>query len=244
MTGQGNGDARRIEAILFDVFGTIVDWRTGVARETAAFFETLGVDADPLAFADAWRGEYQPAMERIRSGNRGYVALDTLHRENLDIVLERFGLADVLDETARNALNHAWEKLPPWPDSVPALQRLKKSFIIAPCSNGSIALMTRLAKFGDLPWDAIVGADIARTYKPQPEAYLKSAEALGVRPQHTLMVACHNNDLVAARACGLKTAFFARPHEHGEQPNADAAASSDWDFVAEDALDLAEKLTA
>jgi len=232
----------QIQAVLFDVFGTIVDWRTGVATEAKRFFDAKSIGVDPHEFADAWRGEYQPAMERIRSGGRGYVALDTLHRENLEIVLDRYGIANRFSDLEKAELNHTWEKLPPWPDSVPALTKLKHHYIIAPCSNGSIALMTRLAKFGDLPWDAIVGADIAGTYKPQPGAYLKSAAALGLAPESVLMVAAHNDDLTAARACGLKTAFFARPNEHGSHAKGETAASSDWDYIATDALNLAEKL--
>lgn len=233
-----------IEAVIFDVFGTVVDWRTGVADEAAKWFAKKGIDVDSHEFADAWRGEYQPAMQRIRAGNRGYVPLDLLHRENLDIILERFAIAAAFDEAERAAFNHAWEKLPAWPDSVPALERLKSHYIIAPCSNGSIALMARLAKFAGLPWDAIVGADIALNYKPHPDAYLRSAAALAVAPQNVLMVATHNDDLAAARACGLKTAFFPRPLEYGSAQNAGAEASSDWDFIAGDALILAEKLTS
>lgn len=240
---MGNA-ASGIEAIIFDVFGTIVDWRSGVANEASRFFAEKSIETDPHEFADAWRGEYQPAMERIRTGGRGYVSLDTLHRENLEIVLDRYGISDRFSDEEKAEFNRAWEKLPPWPDSVPALTRLKQDFIIAPCSNGSIALMTRLAKFGGLPWDAIVGADIAGTYKPQPGAYLKSASALGVAPESVLMVAAHNDDLAAARACGLKTAFFGRPNEHGSHAKAETDATSDWDYIAIDAANLAEKLTA
>ena len=146
-----------LKALIFDVFGTVVDWRSGVAREVGTVF---GARVDALAFADAWRGRYQPAMERIRSGNRGYVPLDILHRENLDATLEEFGLEGALDEAGRVALNRAWEKLPPWPDSVPGLTALKARYAIAPCSNGSISLMTWLARFGGLPWDVILGAEI------------------------------------------------------------------------------------
>lgn len=231
------------QALIFDVFGTVVDWRSGVAREAARFFDRKGIDADPLAFADAWRGEYQPAMERIRAGGRAYVALDTLHRENLDIVLDRFGLSGRFSRSERAEFNRAWEKLPPWPDSVPGLTRLKRRFIIAPCSNGSIALMTRLAKFGGLPWDAIVGAEIARAYKPQPEVYLRSCEALALSPGEVVMVAAHNSDLAAARSCGLKTAFFTRPTEYGEAQNGDRKPVENWDHVAADIENLAEKLT-
>lgn len=230
------------KALIFDVFGTVVDWRAGVGAEARRFFDAKGIDADPFAFADAWRGEYQPAMERIRSGNRGYVPLDLLHRENLDIVLSRFDIADEFGEDEKAGLNRAWEKLPPWPDAQPGLSRLKERFIIAPCSNGSIALMTRLAKFARLPWDAVLGADIARAYKPRPEAYLKSCEALQLDPGEVMMVAAHNSDLAAARGCGLRTAFFARPTEYGPGQTADLAAEAGWDHVAGDIEDLADRL--
>ena len=231
-----------LKALIFDVFGTVVDWRVGVAREAGAFFAERGIDADPEAFADAWRARYQPAMERVRDGSRGYVALDVLHRENLDAVLAEFGLDAMVEPAARDDLNRAWEKLPPWPDSVPGLTRLKARYAIAPCSNGSIALMTWLARYGGLPWDAVLGADIARTYKPQPEAYLASAAAFGLEPAEVMMVAAHNRDLEAARATGLLTGFFPRPTEHGPGQSTDLAPSSDWDVVAADIEDLAEKL--
>lgn len=223
-------------AFIFDVFGTCVDWRTSVAREVA---EVLP-DVDAFAFADAWRGEYQPAMERIRSGGRGYVALDDLHRENLDIVLDRFGDTGV----DRAALNAAWEKLDPWPDVVSGLAALKTGAIIAPCSNGSIALMTRLAKYGDLPWDCILGADIARDYKPKAEVYLASCAALRLPVDAVTMVAAHNDDLVAARAAGLRTAFVARPTEYGPGQTKDLAPTDDWDLIASDFNDLAAQVHA
>ncbi len=233
-----------VEALIFDVFGTVVDWRGGIAREAAALFRHRGIDLDPHSFADAWRGEYDPAMARIRDGDRGYVALDILHRENLDTVLARFGLDSHFDEAAREAFTHAWEKLPPWPDSVPGLDRLKTQHMIAPCSNGSIALMTRLAKYGGLNWDAILGADIARDYKPRPAVYLASAAALGLSPNRVMMVAAHNGDLAAAREAGLKTAFLPRPTERGPGQTQDLVAESDWDVVADDLIDLAAKLGA
>ena len=231
-----------VGALLFDVFGTVVDWRSGVAREAGAFFTARRLAVDPLAFADAWRAQYQPAMEKIRSGNRGYVPLDLLHRENLDRVLADFGLDDAVEPASRDALNRAWEKLPPWPDTVSGLQAMKAQWPIAPCSNGSIALMTRLARFGGLPWDAILGAEIARDYKPRPEVYLASAAALGLAPAEVMMVAAHNEDLVAARATGLKTAFVPRPQEHGPGQTTDLEPSEDWEVVAADFNDLAEKL--
>jgi 2-haloacid dehalogenase len=227
-----------VEALIFDVFGTVVDWREGVAAEVRRFLP----DLDPHAFADAWRGEYQPAMERVRSGARGYVPLDILHRENLDRTLAAFG-AD-LPDAERAALNHAWEKLPPWPDSAPGLARLKRRLIIAPCSNGSIALMTRLAKFGGLNWDCILGADVARAYKPDPQAYLGSAAALGLPPERVMMVAAHEDDLAAARAVGMATAFVARPLEHGTAPAGDASATECWDIIAEGIDGVADALGA
>ena len=226
----------RPEALIFDVFGTVVDWRAGVAREVAAALP--GVDA--FAFADAWRGCYDPSMARIRSGARPYTALDVLHRENLDTTLAAFG-AD-LPETERDALTTAWEKLPPWPESVPGLTVLKRHAIIAPCSNGSIALMTRLAKYGGLPWDCILGADIARAYKPDPRVYRACAEALRLPPEKVMMVAAHNGDLHAARAEGLMTAFLPRPTEHGPGQSTDLAPDGPWDVVAEDLTDLAARL--
>ncbi|MCG6858315.1 MAG: haloacid dehalogenase type II [Salaquimonas sp.] len=241
-----------LKALIFDVFGTVVDWRSGVAAEAKRFFDVKGIGLDPFEFADAWRGEYQPTMERVRSGNRGYVPLDELHRENLDIVLDRFDLAGYFDAADRVELNHAWEKLPPWPDSVPGLTALKEDFIVAPCSNGSIALMTRMAKFGGLPWDAILGADIAGNYKPREEVYLASCNALRLEPSQVMMVAAHPGDLDAAKACGLMTAFIPRPLEfgpsHENDPQADHHAGmrrrDDWNYTAESVKILAEILMA
>ena len=224
----------RPRALIFDVFGTCVDWRSSVAREVAAVWP----DIDAIAFADVWRGEYQPAMERIRAGNRGYVALDDLHLENLERVAARFGVTppDAV------ALNAAWEKLDPWPDVVPGLAALKRHAIVASCSNGSIALMTRLAKYGALPWDCILGADIARDYKPKHAVYQASAAALRLAPGEVMMVAAHNDDLHAARAAGLLTGFVPRPTEHGPGQSRDLEPDADWDAVASDFTDLARRL--
>lgn len=231
-----------VEALIFDVFGTVVDWRRGVAEHVAAFFSARDTAVDGTAFADAWRARYQPSMEPIRAGDRGYVPLEELHRENLDQVLERFGLADRVDTQDRDRLNEAWEKLPPWPDTVAGLTALKRHFTLAPCSNGSIAMMTRLALYGGLPWDAIVGAEIAGDYKPRAGVYTKSAAALGLEPEETMMVAAHNPDLHAARAAGLKTAFVARRTETGPDQTTDLEPTDDWDVVAEDFVDLAAQL--
>lgn len=215
------------------MFGTIVDWRSGVANACRPVFAAKEIGFDPLEFADLWRGEYQPAMERIRSGNRGYITLDTLHRENLDRVLETTGLSNAFDDTERAELNRAWEKLPGWADSASGLHALKQKAIIAPCSNGSIALMTRLAKYSDLPWDCILGSEIARNYKPHADAYLKSVSALGLHPDEVVMVAAHNDDLVAARKNGMKTAFIPRPNEYGADQTKDLTATENWDYLIE-----------
>lgn len=230
------------QALVFDVFGTLVDWRTGVA--TALAPALAGTGADPFAFAASWRAEYQPAMERIRSGARGYVPLDILHRENLDRTLDRFGLGACFGAEARAEMTAAWEQLPPWPEVPAALRRLRARFLLAPCSNGSIALMARLARFAGLRWDAILGAEIARDYKPQPAVYLASCAALGLPPAAVTMVAAHNADLAAARAAGLATAFFPRPVEHGPGQATDLVPEGPWDHVAADLAGLADRLLA
>ncbi|MEM7524843.1 MAG: haloacid dehalogenase type II [Pseudomonadota bacterium] len=232
-----------IKAAIFDVFGTVVDWRSGVAAVMAEAFAAKDVGHDALAFADAWRGEYQPAMERIRSGGRGYVPLDDLHRENLDRALAARGLDDLFDDAERARLSRAWEALPPWPDSVAGLTAIKALMPIATCSNGSIALMTALARFGRLPWDCILGAEIAKSYKPKPVVYHASCEALRLRRDEVLMVAAHNDDLHAARKAGLRTAFIARPNEKGPG-RGETAPASDWDYVAADLRDLSNRLAA
>lgn len=236
----------RPEALLFDVFGTCVDWRTSVASEAAKAIAAAGGPAatDTLAFASSWRARYQPAMQEIRSGKRAYVDLDILHRENLDATLDEFGLDAFFDDDARDKLNRAWEKLSPWPDTVDGLTALKKQFIIAPCSNGSMALMTRLAKHSGLPWDCILGAGFARAYKPTPEAYLRSCAALQLPPERVMMVAAHNDDLKAARELGLMTCFIPRPTEYGPDQEKDLAPSERWDLVATDMNDVAASLAS
>lgn len=234
----------RLKAFIFDVFGTVVDWRGGVAAACAQAFEGKGITFDPFRFAELWRDQYQPAMERVRSGDRGYVSLDILHRENLDRVLQQTGLEAHFEARDRDVLNRAWEKLPPWPGSVEALASLKQRFIIAPCSNGSIALMVRLAKYGGLPWDAIVGADIARSYKPQHEVYLGSCTALGLEPGEVMMVAAHNDDLEAASAAGLQTGYFPRPTENGPGQTTDLEPTGQWDICADNMTHFAAAVAA
>lgn len=221
-----------IHALIFDVFGTCVDWRNSVARDVAAALPQV----DAIAFAEAWRAEYDPAMARIREGGRGYVPLDDLHLENLHRVAARFGVA------APDSLNAAWERLDPWPDVIPGLAEMKRTRIIAPCSNGSIALMTRLARYAGLPWDCILGAEIARDYKPKAQVYLASCAALRLAPNEVMMVAAHNGDLHAARAAGMRTGFVPRPAEYGPGQTADLAPEADWDIAAADFADLAHRL--
>ncbi|MDA8584687.1 haloacid dehalogenase type II [Rhodobacteraceae bacterium] len=219
-------------AFNFDVFGTCVDWRTSVARDVA----TALPEVDALAFATAWRAEYDPAMARIRSGARGYVPLDILHRENLLRVAESFGV-EVPDI---DALTAVWERLDPWPDVQTGVQALRTTGLVAPCSNGSIALMARLGRYAGLNWDCIVGAELAQDYKPEPAVYLASAKALGLRPEQVCMVAAHNYDLKAARAVGMQTAFVPRPTEHGPGQTSDLEPSEAWEFIATDFVELAK----
>jgi 2-haloacid dehalogenase len=233
-----------VKAFVFDVFGTLVDWRGGVARDAAPFLQRHGRGAhEAEAFADAWRALYQPAMEKIRKGERPFVKLDVLHRENLEQVLPTFGIdSRQVPPAELDELNLAWHRLDPWPDTVEGLTRLKSRYIIAPLSNGNIRLMVDMAKRGGLPWDAILGAEVAQAYKPSPEAYLRTAEALALAPENICMTAAHNSDLAAAQKCGLKTAFIARPREHGASQTTDLKPEGKWDWVASDLVDLARQV--
>lgn len=230
-------------ALLFDVFGTVVDWRSGIARDAAVFLARHGSPADPAAFAAAWRRRYQPAMEAVRSGARPFTRLDTLHRENLLAVLRDHGIDPAAVPAAEiEELNRAWHRLDPWPDSVAGLTRLKTRFTIAPLSNGNIALLLNMAKRAGLPWDAILGAEAARAYKPSAAAYLRTADILGLEPGQCMLVAAHNNDLAAARRAGFQTAFVARPTEHGPGQKTDLAPAQEWEYVAADFPALADQL--
>lgn len=236
------GPVSRVRALLFDVFGTVVDWRGTIATEVNGLFSARGHSVDGTAFADAWRAQYQPAMETVRSGARGFVKLDVLHRENLDTVIRSFGLADVLDAAELDDLNRVWHRLQPWSDAVPGLVRLKPRYILGTLSNGHISLMVNMAKHGGLPWDVILGAEVAQAYKPQAEAYLRSAAALDLPPDACMLVAAHNSDLVAARQVGYRTAFIRRPTEHGPNQTVDLEPTDDWDLVADSFIDLARAL--
>jgi 2-haloacid dehalogenase len=229
-----------VRALVFDVFGTLVDWRGSIAREARAILSPLGVALDWEAFADAWRDQYQPAMDEVRSGRLPFSTLDVLHRRNLDVILKDFRL-DNVDEPTRANLNLAWHRLDAWPDTKPGLERLRTKFRIAPCSNGNISLMVDLARRNGLVWDAILGAEIARDYKPKPAVYLAAAAAFDCEPRETMMVAAHSSDLAAAAATGLRTAFIARPDEYGEGKG-ESRAGVRVDFSAENLIVLADRL--
>ena len=231
-----------IQALFFDVFGTLVDWRTGVARDSERILSPFGHALDWPAFADAWRGEYKPAMAEVQQGRVPFAKLDVLHRRNLERILPRFGI-ERLPEEAMRELNLAWHRLPAWPEVPDALARLKRRFRLAPVSNGNIALMVDLARCNGFAWDAILGAEIAGDYKPKPRVYLAAAEALDLRPDECMMVAAHSYDLAAAAALGLKTGHIARPDENGPGKG-ERAPSGPVDIAAANLADLADKLSA
>ena len=226
-----------IRALIFDVFGTLVDWRSGVARDLRLQLHLGAEEADALA--DAWRDEYQPAMEEVRAGRTPFGKLDALHRRNLDLVLDRFG--HDADDVTRRQLNLAWHRLDAWPDVTPALHKLRERFLLAPCSNGNISLMADLARRNGWHWDAILGAEIARDYKPKPEVYLTACAAFDCAPHEVLMVAAHSSDLEAAARAGLATAHIARPNEYGPG-RGESAPSVPVDFSATDLGALAGQL--
>jgi 2-haloacid dehalogenase len=231
-----------VKALFFDVFGTLVDWRSSIAREAKAMLEPKGFALDWLGFADAWRGEYQGAMDEVRSGRIAFCKLDVLHRRNLELVLPRFHV-EGLSEAARHDLNLAWHRLDAWPDVSRGLHRLKRRYMVAPVSNGNISLMVDLARRNDLPWDAILGSEIAGDYKPKPRVYLAAAAALDLPPSECMMVAAHTHDLFAAAKLGLRTAHIARPNERGPGKG-EAVPSEPMDIAANNLEDLADKLEA
>ena len=229
-----------VKALVYDVFGTCVDWRNGVARDAERILKPLGYKIDWLAFADAWRALYQPSMEDVRSGRQPFVKLDILHRRMLDQIRPKFGL-EKLDKKVADDLNLAWHRLDTWPDTVPGLVRLKRKFILAPCSNGNIALMVDIARRNNIAWDAILGSDIARDFKPKPAVYLMSADALNLQPKEVMMVAAHSNDLHQAASNGLRTAHVARLGENGPGTG-ESSPQVRVDFAAKSMEDLASQL--
>ncbi len=228
-----------LKAIMFDVFGTVVNWRSSIANEVRQLPELHQIDGE--LFADRWRSKYQPSMERIRKGLRPWTKLDILHYENLNEVLDEFDVG-TLAERKKKHLNRAWHRLTPWSDSVEGLCRLKSKYVIATLSNGNVALIVNMAKHVGLPWDMVLGAEVVGHYKPQPDSYLKSAAMLDLEPNQCMLVAAHNSDLIAAAECGLMTAFVARPTEHGEHQTIDLEPTSQYTIVATDFVDLAAQL--
>ncbi len=234
-------DLDAVKALTFDVFGTVVDWRSSIIREGESLGRARGLSVDWARFADAWRGRYQPMLSRVRNGELPWTRLDDLHRMSLDRLLVDFGIAG-LSPAEVDHLNRVWHRLDPWPDAVEGLTRLRRRFILATCSNGNVALIVNMARRAGLPWDAVLGAEVARHYKPEPEAYLITADLLGLAPGQCLMVAAHNGDLAAAASYGLSTAFVPRPSEHGPGQSTDLTPGQAWDVVAKDFVDLATKL--
>lgn len=231
-----------VKAILFDTFGTIVDWRGSVAAEVERVARAKGVDGvDGDAFARAWRAGYQPGMAPVISGERPWTAIDVIHREILDEILPKFGLGG-LTEAEREHLNLAWHRLNPWPDSVPGLLRLKRKFLIAPLSNGSLTCLASMAKRASIPWDFIFSSDMHQGYKPDPKVYNNAAHLLGLRTDEIMMAAAHNRDLGAAREQGMRTGYINRPYEYGPDQKRDFEATSDWDVVTDTAEGLADAL--
>jgi 2-haloacid dehalogenase len=231
-----------VKALFFDVFGTLVDWRTSVAREAEAVLKPQGFALDWLAFADAWRGEYQGGMDEVRSGRIPFCKLDILHRRNLDRILPRFNLGALNGEQRRD-LNLTWHRLDAWPDVARGLHRLKRRYLIAPVSNGNISLMVDLARRNDFPWDAILGAEIAGDYKPKPRVYLAAAEAFDLAPHECMMVAAHTHDLMAAAALSLRTGHVARPNERGPG-RGEGAPGKPVDVAVKSLEELADQLGA
>lgn len=231
-----------LRAVVCDVFGTVVDWRSSVIREGQELGRRLGLEADWAAFADAWRGRYRPAMDRVRRGEQPWTNLDGLHRASLDELLAEFGL-ETLDEDERDHLNRAWHRLDPWPDSVPGLTRLRRRYVTGTFSNGNVALLVNMARRGGLPWDVILSAELVHAYKPDPAFYLSVPALLAMRPDEVMLAAAHPDDLRAAQGHGLRAAYVPRPLEHGPGREAELADPA-FDVVARDFEDLAARLGA
>ncbi|MEU6128232.1 haloacid dehalogenase type II [Saccharopolyspora sp. NPDC047091] len=231
-----------VQVVAFDIFGTVVDWRTGITEQVGAVFADRGVALDPAGFADSWRDRYLPAMARVDRGEREWATLDALHRESLDELLAERGIAEAVGEADRARLVRAWHRLPAWPDSADLLARLRTRYVVVALSNGGFRLLTDLLKAAELTVDAITSAELARSYKPSPAAYLTTARLLDVEPHRLLLVAAHRWDVDGARAAGLRTAFLERPGEKGPHREADRAADVTCDIAATSAAELATRL--
>jgi 2-haloacid dehalogenase len=230
-----------VKAMVFDTFGSVVDWRGSITRDLTRWGSENGYSCDWTALAVKWRALYQPSMEKVRSGQREWTILDVLHRESLEQLLPEFGL-EKMTETQRQHVNKVWHRLDGWPDAVSGLTRLKSKYIIAPLSNGNVSLLTDIAKYTGLPWDLNLSTEVFHCYKPQPQSYLGVAKILQLDPSEVMMCAAHNDDLAAARKVGLKTAFWPRPTEHGPEQKTNLVATEKWDVVAKDIRDLAMQM--
>jgi 2-haloacid dehalogenase len=230
-----------VKALTFDVFGTVVDWRSSIIREGAEWAKPKGLQVDWAKFAQRWRAGYGPAMDKVRKGTLPWMKIDALHRLILDGVLKEFNITG-LTEQEKDHWNRVWHRLTPWPDAADGLMRLEKKYVLATLSNGNVSLLVDLARFGGLPWDAVLSAELFRHYKPDREVYLGAADLLGCTPAEVMMVAAHAGDLKAAQACGLRTAFVSRPFEYGPAGKAESPPRESIDVVAGDFLDLAAKL--
>lgn len=233
----------KVRALVFDTFGSVVDWRGSIIRDLSAWGNAHQIQADWVGLADQWRGLYQPQMQKVRSGERPWVNLDDLHRESLEMLIPHFGLSH-LNESQRDHVNRVWHRLDAWPDSIAGMSRLKSKYIIGSLSNGNVSLLTNMAKYAGLPWDIILSTEWFHCYKPLPESYAKACQILNLKPDEVMMCAAHNDDLAAARKVGLKTAFWPRSTEYGPEQSKDLSAEDDWDIVAEDIRDLADQLLA
>ena len=230
-------------AIVFDTFGTVVDWRGSLIAELTDFGRRRGIQADWAALVDAWRAAYRPSMDRVRRGELPWTKLDDLHRASLDRLVREFDIRGLIEADHRH-INLGWHRLKPWPDAVAGLTRLKRRYIIAPLSNGNVSLLTNMARQAGLPWDMVFGADLFAHYKPDPETYLGVCKLLDLEPHQVMMAAAHNSDLAAARKLGLMTGFFPRPTEYGPHQTRDFGPESNWDIVATDIEDMATQLSA
>jgi 2-haloacid dehalogenase len=233
-------DISDVKVLAFDVFGTVVDWRSAVIRDGEELSRRKNLEVDWAAFADEWRGRYAPSMDRVRRGEWAWTNLDALHRASLEELLEEFNI-EGLSEEEKDHLNKVWHRLDPWPDSVPGLVRLKERYVITTLSNGNVALLTNMAKWAALPWDLILSAELVRHYKPDPETYLMVSNLLDLRPEQVMLVAAHPSDLHQAQANGLRAAYVPRPLEHGPDKEPEPIDPS-FDFVANDFIELAETL--
>ncbi|MEK9673734.1 MAG: haloacid dehalogenase type II [Rhodospirillaceae bacterium] len=233
----------RLKAVVFDTFGTISDWRGSITRMGEALAKEKGImGVDWEAFARAWRAGYRPGLAKVISGEREWTPVDVIHRERLDVILAEFGIAEQFSEDERADMNLFWHRLDPWPDSVPGLLRIKKKFLISPLSNGSLMLLTSMAKRAGIPWDFVLCSDMPKAYKRDPKVYQNAVALLGIEPGELMLGAAHNDDLDAARAEGLATGYINRPYEYGVDQKKDFKADSDWNVVCDTVEDLATAL--